>query len=112
VDQSERLQPGSTSSTMRRSSHVRTLRCVASRVTPVRVRRLWHAGCDRRTVPIAASTSGQLLLLSERRLNDRFEMTPNYAMQRSALVVTPLAGIASGVQIVPLASGAPTARRR
>jgi hypothetical protein len=38
--------------------------------------------------------------------------TPNYAMQRSALVVTPLAGTASGFHRFPPASGAPTARGR
>ena len=37
---------------------------------------------------------------------------PNYAMQRSALVVTPLAGTASGSHKFGSASGAPTARRR
>jgi hypothetical protein len=39
-------------------------------------------------------------------------VTPNYAMQRSALVVTPLARTASGIQSAGSASGAPTARRR
>jgi hypothetical protein len=37
---------------------------------------------------------------------------PNHAMQRSALVVTPLAGTASGSHRLSPASGAPTARRR
>jgi len=39
-------------------------------------------------------------------------LLPNYAMQRSALVVTPLAETASGFHRFGLASGAPTARRR
>ena len=39
-------------------------------------------------------------------------MTPNNAMQRSALVVTPLAGNASSSERFRPASGAPTARRR
>jgi len=39
-------------------------------------------------------------------------MTFNYAMQRSALVVTPLAFRDSGAPALPLASGAPTARCR
>ncbi len=39
-------------------------------------------------------------------------MWPNYAMQRSSRVVTPLAGTASGTQRLWPASGAPTARRR
>ena len=36
----------------------------------------------------------------------------NYAMQRSARVITPLAETASGFQKFRSASGAPTARRR
>jgi len=39
-------------------------------------------------------------------------LLPNYAMQRSPLVVTPLAGPASDTQKFRSASGAPTARRR
>ena len=39
-------------------------------------------------------------------------VTPNYAMQRSARVFTPLAGITSGSPRFRSASGAPTARRR
>jgi cytochrome c553 len=39
-------------------------------------------------------------------------MTPNYAMQRSARVVTPLASKAGRTSLVFVASGAPTARRR
>jgi len=39
-------------------------------------------------------------------------MLPNYAMQQSALVVTPLAGTASGSYRFRSASGAPTVRRR
>jgi hypothetical protein len=39
-------------------------------------------------------------------------MSPNYAMQRSSLVVTPLAGTASGSLRFQPASGAPSARRR
>jgi len=35
-------------------------------------------------------------------------MTPNYAMQQSSRVVTPLARIASGTQKLRSASGAPT----
>jgi len=37
---------------------------------------------------------------------------PNNAMQRSALVVTPLAGTGSGADRLLSASGAPSARRR
>jgi len=37
---------------------------------------------------------------------------PNYAMQRSALVGTPLAGAGPGADGLQTASGAPTARRR
>jgi hypothetical protein len=40
------------------------------------------------------------------------KLPSNYAMQRSARVVTPLAGTASGSQRFRSASGAPTARRR
>lgn len=40
------------------------------------------------------------------------KLPSNYAMQRSAAVVTPLAGTASGIQSAGTASGAPTARRR
>jgi hypothetical protein len=39
-------------------------------------------------------------------------MMPNNATQRSALVGTPLAGTASGLRRLQLASGAPSARRR
>jgi len=39
-------------------------------------------------------------------------MTYNYAMQRSALVGTPLAGTGPGEDKLQSASGAPTARRR
>jgi len=39
-------------------------------------------------------------------------MTPNNAMQRSALVVTPLAETASDSHMLSQPSGAPTARRR
>ena len=39
-------------------------------------------------------------------------LTPNYAMQRSSRVVTPLAGTGSGADWLPSASSAPTARRR
>jgi hypothetical protein len=39
-------------------------------------------------------------------------MRANYAMQRSALVVTPLAGTGVGGDRFRSASGAPTARRR
>jgi len=41
---------------------------------------------------------------------DRAQLRPNNAMQQSSLVVTPLAGLASGIQIADSASGAPTAR--
>jgi hypothetical protein len=59
------------------------------------------------------SDSARSLLPTERRLHLVYEFAlPNYAMQRSALVGTPLAGTASGVQIVGSASGAPTTRRR
>jgi hypothetical protein len=40
------------------------------------------------------------------------KVRPNYAMQRSSLVVTPLASRARRVFNATLASGAPTARRR
>jgi hypothetical protein len=43
---------------------------------------------------------------------DHAAMTPNYAMQRSSRVGTPLAGLADTAQIIGVASGAPTARRR
>jgi hypothetical protein len=39
-------------------------------------------------------------------------MTPNYAMQRSSRVVTPLAGTGRAAYRIQSASGAPTARRR
>jgi len=39
-------------------------------------------------------------------------VTPNYAMQRSSRVGTPLAGTGPGADGQRLASGAPTARRR
>jgi hypothetical protein len=42
----------------------------------------------------------------------RVQVRPNYAMQRSSLVVTPLAGTASDSPRFSPASGAPTARRR
>jgi len=42
----------------------------------------------------------------------RGDVPSNYAMQRSALVVTPLAGPASSLSTAIWASGAPTARRR
>ncbi len=38
--------------------------------------------------------------------------TSNYAMQRSVLVVTPLAGTAGGAPWFRQANGAPTARHR
>jgi hypothetical protein len=37
----------------------------------------------------------------------RYRLTPNYAMQRSSRVVTPLARTASGIQSAGSASGAP-----
>jgi hypothetical protein len=39
-------------------------------------------------------------------------LPPNYAMQRSSRVGTPLAGTSSGADRLQSASGAPTARRR
>jgi hypothetical protein len=73
----------------------------------VREGRLLRAGPLKRERP--EITAREEIRLIRKTLKD---LTSNNAMQRSSLVVTPLAGTASGTQGFQLASGVPTARRR
>jgi hypothetical protein len=57
---------------------------------------------DNRRQPIPMTNIGAMISF----------VTPNYAMQRSSRVGTPLAGTASGSHRFHSASSAPTARRR